>query len=87
MADRSHEIGEKAGRRQRRVEGRGQIAAEGDRTVDGDASGSDMSDNIIVPGDHNTVFGSVETVRIASAVFQSRRSRARLRPRNCSGPI
>ena len=53
--------------RRQLAEAEARLRARGDRNVT--ASG-DMSDNIIVPGDGNTLLGSVETVRIASAVFQ-----------------
>lgn len=44
------------------------VAIDGDRSV---GAGGDMSDNVIITGDQVTYYGSVDTLHIASAIFQA----------------
>lgn len=44
------------------------IAIEGDRSV---GAGGEMRDNVIITGDQVTYYGSVDTLHIASAIFQA----------------
>lgn len=44
------------------------IAIEGDRSV---GAGGEMRDNVIITGDQVTYYGSVDTLHIASAIFQT----------------
>ena len=44
------------------------VAIEGDRSV---GAGGEMRDNVIITGDQVTYYGSVDTLHIASAIFQA----------------
>lgn len=44
------------------------VAIDGDRSV---GAGGDMRDNVIITGDQVTYYGSVDTLHIASAIFQA----------------